>query len=287
MKFLVLSASLFFVLPLFGQKQDSIIKPRFILKLAHGVSSGQNFALAKSYWNSHFTTIPLPASDSSFHFNGTYGFNLNGAVYVSADFPLKNFGKKGGLMIRASVGMGPKVMFNQYSSYEYREGILDTLHSSLTNTETYVTQLKTENYSINSSYQTFQFGTGITYSTNLDRLFAFQTGLLAHYGIGFVNELQANKYTFYTAENGGYIDYGSYMPANDPKDERVQLNKTLHNVVLQMPFELSMRLGKKPNFASKMRIGLEMNPGVNMTFFDGISRYSFAFSHYLSIRVAL
>ena len=139
-----------------------------------------------------------------------------------------------------------------------------------------------------------QLGTGFSFMTNPEKVVAFQTGLLVNYAFGFVKELTGTKTVSYNTSldyysgyySSSYSDeYQNYLPATVSESKTVLVNKMVNNVAFQVPLEISFRLGRKPNFGSRMRLGLEMDPGVNITFFDRAATYSFALTQHLNLSV--
>lgn len=275
------------------QAADSTSKKTTVLRLGHGLASTHYFQVGRGYWNSHFNQLQIPNSTDSVSFHEvTQGLNTDISINFSAEFQLQEFKKKGKLFIQGNIGTGPVIDIGGSYSNAQNMGIFDTLYSSLQQSYQYVYLQKFETYRVTKRVRTVQLGTGITYSTNLDRVLAFSTGFLVNYSFGFVNGLTATNLTTYTTTDGysnntNAFDYSSSLPQSQPKEESIETHKMINNLQFQVPISLSFRLGRKPNLAGRMRLGIDTAPGVYMSFYDGVIRSNFAISNHLSLRFIL
>lgn len=270
-----------------AQLTDSLNNKRIQLKFDIGLSSTINFQLSEAYWQEKFPGM-LPATNDSINvYQVQNGISTDLGAHLSGDFEVYRTKRKGLFMVRASIGTGPRVYLGNYYSQNEDLGIIDTIYSSYHDTYTYVNLMKYESYHIVESFRLLQLGSGLTYTTNPEKLLSLQTGLLVNYSFGFVNSLRATKMAWYGAVGYGtaYYNYESLYPQTEMEEASVTINKMINNVQLQVPIEFGIRLGKAPKFSSQMRLCYELNPGVNMTFFDGMSNYALSLSQNLALKI--
>lgn len=225
-----------------------------------------------------------PPSDGE----GTY--TSSSSAYFMFSFalinnPEKQAGKRYRTTTTFHLGYGPSLRAERSWVNENRK-VIDTLTSSQTGNQYFVTENRRKDLSKTYDAQSIIFGIGQHFSTNPNRVFQFETGIDL---LGYVS-IMSNVHVSYTdayyieGVPPGSFNPGYPEPVSQVEERREYKGKTLAGLIMRMPLDFSFKLSKKSPVASRMRLGAELNPGFATQFSEGLITTNFNMSGGVNFR---
>ncbi|MGV3611549.1 MAG: hypothetical protein ACO1N0_11405 [Fluviicola sp.] len=283
----------------FSQQRDSIKtkNTRFIVKMTHGMTNSVDFDFTNSEWDRMTPGFDIPdslkPSYSGPNFNDDIRTFSNGSYYMFSFSFINGARKREGRKFLATtnihLGYGPEVAATKYWYHENKQ-IIDTLTSSQTGQEYYLTGNRNQTIAKTYRSQTIVIGVGQHIATNPARLFQFETGLDLLFLASVSNKVRASYVDTYSIEglpednNNVYPNY-PYQTVDENRVESFNGNLTT-GLIMRIPLEISLKLSKKSPVASRMRIGAELNPGLATVFTNGLFSSNFNISGGMNFRFA-
>lgn len=281
----------------FGQQKDSIRQktPAFIIKMTHGMISENKFDFTKSEWDR--LTPGFQFGDSMLADPSTYvlsdgqgTYSSSSSSYFMVSFalinnPEKQAGKRYRTTTTFHLGYGPSLRAERNWVNENRK-VIDTLTSSQTGQQYYVTENRRRDFSKTYNAQSILFGVGQHFSTNPNRVFQFETGVDLLCYVSILSEINVSYIEGYYIEGlpDGVWDPGYQEPIMGQQEARGYKGETLAGLIMRMPLDFSFKLSKRSPVASRMRLGMELNPGLAMQFSQGLVTSNFNISGGMNFR---
>lgn len=281
----------------FAQQKDTTKQktPAFIVKMTHGMIGESRFDFTKSEWDR--LTQGFQFGDSLLGNPNTYPpsdgegtYSSSSSAYLMFSFalinnPEKQAGKRYRTTTTFHLGYGPTLRAERHWVNEDRK-VIDTLISSQTGNQYFVTQNRRQDLTKTYQAQSILFGIGQHFSTNPNRIFQFETGVDL---LCYVSILSNVNVTYIDANYIEGIPTGDpntgYPGPNSYKEERGNFGgKTLAGLIMRMPLDFSFRLSKKNSVAGRMRLGMELNPGLATQFSSGLITTNFNMSGGMNFR---
>lgn len=289
MKQLIILSVFFISATCLSQEVIPKSEKRIVFSLSSGIVSVPNIGFDQSHWNKNLPGFLNPDTMSEYTHSefSNIGRNSSGFTQLKIDITYANrflATKKITPSFGVAVGFGGGVRGGDYFG-KNNTVTADTLVSQQTGTQYYVDKNTSEVYTRN--YQTSDFSFGITnhYSTDVSKLLSFMTGFEVLYAISIDPICYGNssKSVDYVMRYNGSSDYNSSSTflqgyPNESEFSEIQRSKgpLCQSVYFKIPFDLSIRLGRKNNFLSRSRIGIEDSPSIALSFVDGIQNTSFS-----------
>lgn len=284
----------------FAQQKDSTGQktPSFIIKMTHGMISENRFDFTKSEWER--LTPGFQFGDSMLADPSTYPpsdgegtYSSSSSTYFMLSFalinnPEKQAGKRYRTTTTFHLGYGPSLRAERNWVNENRK-VIDTLTSSQTGNQYYVTENRRRDLSKTYNAESIIFGVGQHFSTNPDRVFQFETGIDLLCYVSILSEINVSYIDAYYIEglpDNGW-DPGYQEPIMQQEESRGYKGKTVAGFIMRMPLDFSFKLSKKSPIASRMRLGMELNPGLAMQSNQGLITSNFNISGGMNFRFQL
>ena len=284
----------------FSQQRDSI-KPkntRFIVKMTHGMTGDIHFDYTSDQWEKMTPGFEIPDSlkandQNQIYFNDSRTFTSSSYYMFSFSFINNKNVNQGDRKFLATttihLGYGPEIL-SRKNWYHEDIQIIDTLNSSQTGQQFYVTGNRNQSVSKEYRSQSIVFGVGEHIATNPNRLFQFETGLDVLCLLGVSSSTRASYMDNYLVEglpldsNGASPAYPSQI-TNESRMETFS-SKVTAGLIMRVPLEMSFKLSRKSPVASRMRIGAELNPGLATVFTGSLITTNFNVSGGMNFRFA-
>lgn len=283
----------------FAQQKDSLQNKRnsrFVIKMTHGLSDQMSFDFTGAQWEKMTPGFQIPDSLKPNEFGQIYDDfrSFSGSTYYMLSFSFINGSKKqAGRKFLATtsihLGLGPD-LYARKNWYHEKIQVIDTLTSSQTGNQYYVSENRNQTISKTYNSQTIVFGVGEHIATNPERRFQFETGVDILCMMSLASNVHASYYDGYSVNglpqetNGGYPVY-PYPQTNQTSSESFG-GKLTTGVIMRVPLEISFKLSKKSPVASRMRLGAELNPGMATVFTPGLITSNFNVSGGMNFRFA-
>jgi hypothetical protein len=285
----------------FSQQRDSIkIKnTRFIVKMTHGMTGRMRFDYTSDQWAKMTPGFEIPDSLKANDQNQIY-FNDNIRSFTTGSYYMFSFSfinnkkvdqanRKFLATTTIHLGYGPEIV-SRKNWYHEDIQVIDTLNSSQTGQQFYVTGNR--NQSITKEYrsQSIIFGIGEHIATNPNRLFQFETGFDVLCLLGVSSSVRASYLDDYRVEglpldsNGASPAYPSQITTGNRME--TFSGKVTTGLIMRVPLEISFKLSRKSPVASRMRIGAELNPGLATVFTGSLITTNFNVSGGMNFRFA-
>lgn len=285
----------------FSQRADSlkIKNTRFIVKMTHGMTGRVNFDYTNAQWEKMTPGFEIPDSLKPMTGNHT-DFDDNIRSISSGSYYMFSFAfinnkktnqadRKFLATTNIHLGYGPEITARE-DWYHENVQVIDTLTSSQTGQQFYVSGNRYQNIAKTYRSQTIVFGAGEHIATNPNRLFQFETGLDVLFLLSLSSKVKASYIDSYVVEGlpqdpyGGYPAY-PYPATGNPRTETFS-NKMTTGFIMRVPLEMSFALSRKSPVASRMRLGVELNPGLTTVFTSGLITSNFNVSGGMNFRFA-
>ncbi len=281
----------------FAQQKDTTKQktPAFIIKITQGMIGENKFDFTKAEWDrltqgfefeDSILTSPntYPPSDGE----GTYTSSSSSYFMVSfalINNPEKQAGKRYRTTTTFHLGYGPSLRAERNWVNEDRK-VIDTLTSSQTGNQYFVTQNRRKDLSKTYNAQSILFGIGQHFSTNPNRVFQFETGIDLLGYVSIMSDVSVSYSDAYYIEGvpAGTTNPGYPEPVSQVVERREYKGKTLAGLIMRMPLDISFRLSKKNSVAGRMRLGAELNPGFATQFSQGLITTNFNMSGGVNFR---
>lgn len=277
----------------YGQQRDTVKQkvPGFVIKMTHGMNNRQDFDFSTRQWEKMTPGFQVPDSLKPVS-PKDYPHNIHSFTndsYYMLSFALinnknKQAGKKYRTMTTFHLGYGPHLDASKRWSYTERQ-VIDTLTSSQTGTPYYVTGVRQQDVVKSYRSQSILIGVGQHFSTNPDRIFQFETGVDLLCYMSIMSKIRAVYTDWYYVENAP-DQYVYQQPATNPIMVQHYSGKLVVGMIVRVPLDISFKLSKKSPIASRMRIGMELNPGMATQFTESLMTTNFNLSGGMNFRFA-
>lgn len=277
----------------FAQQRDSVKQknPRFIIKMTHGMNNRSEFDFTTAQWEKMTPGFQIPDSlkpVSYKDFSNTIHSFTNDSYYMLSFSLINGKNRQAGKKFRTTttfhLGYGPHLSSMKRWASEERQ-IIDTLTSSQSGMDYYVTGVRRKDLVKTYRSQSILLGVGQHFSTNPDRVFMFETGVDFLCYMSILSEVRLSYSDFFTVENAP-DQYVYYPPVTDDPIYREYSSKFVAGMLIRMPLDISFKLSRKSPIASRMRIGMELNPGMATQFTESLMTTNFNLSGGMNFRFA-
>lgn len=253
-----------------AQKDTAQLKlPRFEVKVSLLGSSSFVVNPSSEYWDKATPGFTVPDSMNPNNYFSLFGNGRSPIALLS--FTWINNSKKF-QKFRSSTtfhfGIGPEINANKMWNITSSQTI-DTLQSLQTGAIYTIEETKSRDVSKTLYSNSLVLGVGQRFSTNPHRLFKFETGIEALFVLGINGRVNVNYSESYYISNPSFnYSYNNTYTIIQHESYRV---KSVSGMIVRVPLDFSFRLSNKRNVAKDMRIGFELNPGVNLLFQRDVS----------------
>lgn len=277
----------------FAQQRDSVKQkdPGFIIKFTHGMNNRSEFDFTTAQWEKMTPGFQIPDSlkpISPKDYHGNIHSFTNDSYYMLSFSLINNRHKQADKKYRTTttfhLGYGPHLSSTKRWASEERQ-IIDTLHSSQTGMDYYVTGVRRKDVVKMYRAQSILVGVGQHFATNPNRIFQFETGVDFLCYMSIVSQVDVSYSDFYTVENAP-DQYLYQQPVTDNPIRESYSSKFLAGMLVRVPLDFSFKLSKKSPIASRMRIGMELNPGMATQFTESLITTNFNLSGGMNFRFA-
>lgn len=287
----------------FSQQRDSIKtkNTRFIVKMTHGMTGRMSFDYTSDQWEKMTPGFEIPDSlkandQNQIYFNDDIR-NFSSSSYYMFSFSFinnKNVNQTDRKFLATTtihLGYGPEIV-SRKDWYHEDIQIIDTLNSSQTGQQFYVSGNRNQSISKEYRSQSIVFGVGEHIATNPNRIFQFETGLDILCLISISSRVRASyldSYILQTASGNpwdGGGGYSYYAPVLDEPRSQNFGGYVTTGLIMRVPLEMSFKLSRKNPVLSRMRIGAELNPGLATVFTESLITTNFNISGGMNFRFA-